>query len=76
MDDFDDFPCSLMFLNNEIQNEETTAYHGSVTIFPSHEHILVQAKAAISQNWVLIDNKYIVHVICNPKLLYNILRTD
>ena len=43
MDDFDNSPYSLMFLNNAIQKEETTAEHRNGIIFPSitsHEHIL------------------------------------
>ena len=43
MDNFDDSSYSLMFLNNAIQNEETTADRRSGTIFlsiTSHEHIL------------------------------------
>ena len=79
MEDFDNSPYSLMFLNNAIQNEETTADHRSGTIFPSitiHEHILIQAKGDINRNWVLIDNQSTVHVIYNLKLLNNIRRTD
>ena len=79
MDNFDDSPYFLMFLYNAIQNEETTTDHMIGTIFKSitsHEHILSQAKGDINRNWVLIDNKFTVHVICNPKLLNNIQRTD
>ena len=75
MDDFEDSPYSLMFINNAIQNEDTTADHRSGTIFPSSticENILSQAKGAINQNWVLIDNQSTVNVIYNPKLLNNI----
>ena len=35
MDVFDNPPYSLMFLNNAIQNEETTSEHRSGTIFSS-----------------------------------------
>ena len=79
MDDFDDSPYFLMFLNNTIQNEDTTAYHRGGAIFPSstsHEHILSQAKSAINRNWLLIDNQSTVHVIYNPKLLKNIQRAE
>ena len=51
MDNFDNSPYSLMFLNNAIQKEETNADHRSGTIFPSstiHDNILVQAKVAIN----------------------------
>ena len=51
MDNFDNSPPSLMFLNNAIQNEETNADHRSGTLFPSstsHEHILSQAKGSIN----------------------------
>ena len=53
MDDFDDSPYSLMFLNNSIQNEETTADNRIGTIYPSitsHKHTLSQAKGAINRN--------------------------
>ena len=79
MDGFYDSPYSLMFLNNAIQNEENTEDHRIGTIFPistSNEHILSQAKGYINRNWVLIYNQSIVYVICNPKLLNNIRRTD
>ena len=78
-DDSDSSPYSMMFLNNAIQNEETTVYHRGGAIFPSstsHEHILSQAKSAINRNWLLIDNQSTVHVICNPNLLNNIRRMD
>ena len=79
MDDFDDSPYSMMFLNNEIQNEETTADQRSGNIFlnsTSHEHILNQVKDDNNQNWILIENKSKVHVRCNPNILNNIRRTD
>ena len=79
MDDFDDTPYSMMFLNNVIQNEETAADHRSGTIFTSsnsNENILSQAKGDINLNWLLIDNQSPVHVICNTKLLKKIRRTD
>ena len=72
-------PYSLMFLNNEIQNEQTTVDHRGGAIFPSstsHEHILSQAKIAINRNWLLIENQSTVHVIYNPKLLNSIQRSE
>ena len=57
MDNFDNSPYFLMFLNNAIKNEETTADHIIGTSFPistSHENILIQAKGDINRNWVLI----------------------
>ena len=79
IDDFDYSPYYLIFLNNEIQNEEIAEDHRSGNIFTistSHENILSQAKGDINLNWVSIENKSTVHVLCNPKLLNNIRRTD
>ena len=66
IDNFDDSPYCLIFLNNTIQNEETTVDHRSGTIFPSStscENIFSQARGDINQNWVLIDNQSKVHAI-------------
>ena len=79
IDNFDDLPYYLLFLNNEIQNKTTTTDHRIGTTLPSstiHGHICIQAKGSINQNWVLIDHQSTVRLICNPELLKNIRRTD
>ena len=66
IDNFDNSTYSMMFLNNAIKNEETNADHRSDTnsiSSTSHEHTLSQAKGAINQHWVLIDNRSTVHLI-------------